>query len=335
MNSLVRNKIIIFLASRNSLIPKIKTRTNSYGQKYNLKTSISTYSDEISDKSRKKNKSLENKFKNPFVIFPPSKDFKNSMIKNNLLSALNNINYEISKKKDLKDKFNKPKNLDNFINKQSINELNENYIKNLKKNNKINEIDIMLNNFKSISQKNLIINNGIKNEKKEIKKILSIKSENENNLDYKNNNEIIFKFDKYKNEFINLLLTNKIGNLKGINDSKIKSNKEIKITNFNKKNLLNLYLKLLSELNYLKNINNNIFNNNDKKTDSEIKTNENNNNNKIINLNEYKNLMNINKTLIEEINILILFNEKLTNNYKKDLNFFYENINEIDNIFNL
>ncbi len=88
-------------------------------------------------------------------------------------------------------------------------------------------------------------------------------------------------------------------------------------------------------MNYLKNINNNIFNNNDKKTDSEIKTNENNNNNKIINLNEYKNLMNINKTLIEEINILILFNEKLTNNYKKDLNFFYENINEIDNIFNL
>jgi len=267
----------------------------------------------------------------PFIIFPLSKDFKNAKIKNNLLSALNNINYEISKKKDLKDKFNKPKNLDNFINKQCINELNEKYIQNLKKNNKINEIDNMLYNFKSISQKNLIINNGIKNEKNEIKKILSLKSENGNNLDYKNKSEIIFKFDKYKNEFINLLLTNKIGNLEEINNSKIKNNKEIKITNFNKKNLLNLYLKLLTQLNYLKNI---VYNNNDEKTDSKIKTNEN-NYNKIKNYDEYNNLMNINKKLIEEINILILFNEKITNNYKKDLNFFYENINEIDKIFNL
>ena len=330
MKLLVRNKIIIFLASRNSLYPRIKTRTNSYGQKYNLKTSISTYSDEISDKSRKKNKSLENKFKIPFIIFPLSKDFKNSKIKNNLLSALNNINYEITKKKDLNDK---SKNLENFINKQSINEMNEKYIKNLKKNNKINEIDNMLNNFKSISQKNLIINNGIKNEKNKIKKILSLKCENQNNLESKKNNEIIFKFEKYQNEFLNLLLTNKIGNLNEINNSKDfkNNNKEIKITNFNKKNLLNLYSKLLKELNYLKNINNNFYNNNNDKI-LEIKSNKNNN---ILNLNNYKNLMNTNKKLIEEINTLILFNEKITNNYKKDLNFFYENISELDKLFNL
>ena len=191
----------------------------------------------------------------------------------------------------------------------------------------------MLNNFKSISQKNLIINNGIKNEKNEIKKILSLKYEKENNIESKKNNEIIFKFDKYKNEFINLLLTNKIGNLNEINNSKDfkNNNKEIKITNFNKKNLLNLYSKLLKELNYLKNINNNFCNNNNDKI-LEIKSNKNKN---ILNLNNYKNLMNTNKKLIEEINTLILFNEKITNNYKKDLNFFYENISELDKLFNL
>jgi hypothetical protein len=154
----------------------------------------------------------------------------------------------------------------------------------------------------------------------------------ENNLESKKNNEIIFKFDKYQNEFLNLLLTNKIGNLNEINNSKDfkNNNKEIKITNFNKKNLLNLYSKLLKELNYLKNINNNFYNNNNKIL--EIKSNINNN---ILNLNKYKNLMNTNKKLIEEINTLILFNEKISNNYKKDLNFFFENISELDKLFNL
>ena len=62
-----------------------------------------------------------------------------------------------------------------------------------------------------MSQKNLIIYNKIKNEKNEIKKILTLKNLNENISKYKNNNdEIIIKYD---NEFINLLENNKIGKL--------------------------------------------------------------------------------------------------------------------------